>query len=108
LPGARWIVPELWPICSPWLLCPANVVVILEAAIVHNSDLVGVGWSERCADRQLLGRVRLSRRGWLGWHSSWAAGYSTGRLAGFPHLHKRVAPLVSAAAAYALKSRKPV
>jgi hypothetical protein len=75
LPGARWIVPELCPNCSPWLLSPANVLLVLRKAIVHNSDLVGVGWSERRADRQLLWRVRLSCRGWLGWRSSWAAGW---------------------------------
>jgi hypothetical protein len=70
------MLPELLTNCITWFPEPANVVVILEAAIVHNSDLVGVGWSEPRADRQLLWRVRLSRRAWMGWHSSWAAGYS--------------------------------
>jgi hypothetical protein len=49
LPGAaRWIAPELCPICSPWLLSPANVMLVLGKAIVHIGDLVYVGGRVLC------------------------------------------------------------
>jgi hypothetical protein len=42
LPAGMWkwlsIEPELYPTCSPWLLSPSNLVVMLGKVIVHGSD----------------------------------------------------------------------
>jgi hypothetical protein len=57
LPGAaRWIAPELCPICSPWLLSPANVMLVLGKAIVHFGDLVCVGGRALCKQAAALAR----------------------------------------------------
>jgi len=58
MPEAREpsLAPELWPTCNPWLPCPANVMLVLGKAIVHDSDLVCVGGRVLCKQTAALAR----------------------------------------------------
>ena len=57
-----WIEPELYPTCSPWLLSPVNMVLMLGKAIVRASHTV---CRAVCKTREQLLYTRQICHGWF-------------------------------------------